>query len=1089
MFKSKLNIIVLIFISLFSFESRQMRAQSASICQGDSALLQLNCTYVGTLQWQQSPDLITWSNIAGAILNIKKVLPVISTYYRAVVTNGTCQLIYSDTAIITVNPIPPPPTITVSDNCENSILTASGYTGTLLWSTGQTINPITINSSGTYTVTQTENGCIGIAGSATAAILPAPPVPIISVVDNCGNSILTASGFTGTLLWSTGQTVNPITVNSSGVYTVTQTINACVSDPASVTALISTGSPAPIISVVDNCMNSILTASGYTGTLLWNTGQTVNPIIVGSAGTYTVTQTVNGCTSAMGSGIAAPMNSPAAPSISVIDNCGSSTLTASGFTGTLLWSTGQTVNPITVNSAGTYTVTQTIAGCTSVVGNGIVAPVSSPPAPSISVIDNCGYSTLTASGFTGTLLWSTGQIVNPIIVNSAGTYTVIQMINGCSSATASATAAPTTGPSAPLITVVDNCGNSTLTASGFTGNLLWNTGQTINPIIVNSAGTYTVVQTINGCSSSTGSGIAAPIAGPLAPSIAVTDNCGNSILTASGFTGTLLWSTGQTINPITVNSAGTYTVIQIVNGCNSVTNTGIAAPSISPSAPLISVVDTCGHSTLTASGITGTFLWSTGQTTNPIMVSSTGTYTITQTVNGCTSLAGSATSASLPYPTAPIITVVNNCGNSTLTASSFTGTLLWSTGETINPITVNSAGTTTVIQTLNGCKSTSVSGTSAPLNVPLSPTTGTNTASATQIVWNWTTVAGATGYKWNTVNTYSSATDVGTGITYTQTGLTCNTAYTLYVWAYNGCGNCPVTILTLTTSACCTIPLAPTAGINTPSVTQIVWNWNASVGATGYQWSTTNTYPGVGVNVVASPTYTQTGLTCNTPYTLYIWAYNSCGNSSVTILNQTTSSSCCSAPSITAPACTLSAISSNKKMFITSTTYNGNLGGLAGADAICQVRAAAGSLSGCYKAWLSDGSTSASTRLTHATGAYVKVDGVTVIANNWISLISGGALLSPIDKDEFGILQTWTSITGSGAGCPNLDYGGTVWVYTNTTNSGASGGCSCSDWTSCGGIGRHGYGGNINGWWTETFTGGIWGINCDQLAHLYCVEQ
>ncbi len=173
--------------------------------------------------------------------------------------------------------------------------------------------------------------------------------------------------------------------------------------------------------------------------------------------------------------------------------------------------------------------------------------------------------------------------------------------------------------------------------------------------------------------------------------------------------------------------------------------------------------------------------------------------------------------------------------------------------------------------------------------LPIAPTAGTNTITQTQIDWNWNTVSNATGYKWNTVNTYSSATDIGTSTTTTQTGLTCNTAYTIYIWAYNSCGNSPSAVLTQTTAACCTIPSAPTAGTNTPSVTQIVWNWNTVSGATGYQWSTSNTYPGIGVNVTATPTYTQTGLPCNTAETLYVWAYNSCGNSTSTTLTQTTS--------------------------------------------------------------------------------------------------------------------------------------------------------------------------------------------------------
>ena len=83
------------------------------------------------------------------------------------------------------------------------------------------------------------------------------------------------------------------------------------------------------------------------------------------------------------------------------------------------------------------------------------------------------------------------------------------------------------------------------------------------------------------------------------------------------------------------------------------------------------------------------------------------------------------------------------------------------------------------------------------------PTAGTNTPSATQMVWSWNSVSGASGYKWNTTNNYVAATDLGNTTTVTQTGLTCGTSNTIYVWAYNSCGNTsPELTLTQSTSAC-----------------------------------------------------------------------------------------------------------------------------------------------------------------------------------------------------------------------------------------------------------------------------------------------
>jgi hypothetical protein len=97
---------------------------------------------------------------------------------------------------------------------------------------------------------------------------------------------------------------------------------------------------------------------------------------------------------------------------------------------------------------------------------------------------------------------------------------------------------------------------------------------------------------------------------------------------------------------------------------------------------------------------------------------------------------------------------------------------------------------------------TSNSITMTVVSPPASPVAGTHIPSQTQIIWNWASVPGATGYKWNIANDYSTAIDMGTITTKTETGLNCNSAYTRYVWGYNTCENSiPVTLMT-TTSSC-----------------------------------------------------------------------------------------------------------------------------------------------------------------------------------------------------------------------------------------------------------------------------------------------
>ena len=154
-----------------------------------------------------------------------------------------------------------------------------------------------------------------------------------------------------------------------------------------------------------------------------------------------------------------------------------------------------------------------------------------------------------------------------------------------------------------------------------------------------------------------------------------------------------------------------------------------------------------------------------------------------------------------------------------------------------------------------------------------------------QINWKWNAVSGATGYKWNTVNNYNTAIDVGTANSYLETGTGCGTSYTRYIWAYNNCSSSSVTILTRSVSN--VYPNSPVAGIHLFSESQITWNWNAVSGAVGYKFNTINNVNSA-VDLGLSLTYLENGLSCGTALTRYVWAYTDCAYSPVATLNQST---------------------------------------------------------------------------------------------------------------------------------------------------------------------------------------------------------
>lgn len=106
-------------------------------------------------------------------------------------------------------------------------------------------------------------------------------------------------------------------------------------------------------------------------------------------------------------------------------------------------------------------------------------------------------------------------------------------------------------------------------------------------------------------------------------------------------------------------------------------------------------------------------------------------------------------------------------------------------------------------------------------------------------------------------------------------------------------------------------------------------------------------------------------------------------------------------------------------VFVTSMKYDGNLGGLVGADAQCQVLADAAALGGTWLAWLGDGTDGPATRFVQSDTAYRRVGGG-IVAENWTDLIDG-TLGVPIDHDETGTalppaddMIVWTAVFHTG---------------------------------------------------------------------------
>jgi gliding motility-associated-like protein len=740
-------------------------ATPSIVCAGKN--VQLHAVASGgsgsyTYTWTSTPIGFT-SSVANPTVN-----PLVSTTYNVAVYDGFNTA--NSQVSVTVNPLPPGPTITASGPttfCEGGSVNLTSSPGTTyLWSTGETSPGINVSTTGSYTVQVTDaSGCqstLSLPEVVTENALPSKPVITAGGSTTfCEGGSVTLSSSPGTsYLWSTGETSSEISVSTTGSYTV-QVTNAsgCQSAQSAALAVTVNALPATPSITADGpttfCAGGSVTLTSSPGTTYyWSTSETSPVITVTSSGTYTVEVTDgNGCKSASSVPVIVTENAlPATPVITAggpTSFCtgGGVTLTSSPGSA-YLWSTAETSPAINVSSSGSYTVRVTDAsGCTSALSIPLTVNAYALPSTPIITADGptafCDGGSVTLTSSPGTdYLWSTGETSPGINVNTTGSYTVkVINTNGCQSVSSvpvmvTANALPPT----PVITAsgaTTFCegGSVTLSSSPET-TYLWSTGETSPAITVSTSGTYTVQLTdANGCQSALSEPeTVTENALPAAPTITAggqTTFCEGGSVTLSSSPGvSYLWSSGAANSNITASTSGNYTVqVTDANGCQSapsvpvmvVENALPATPTIIAGGP----TTFCEGGNVTLNSSPGAFYsWSTGETNPGITVSISGSYTVRiSDANGCQSAASTpllVTENALPAtPTITASGPTTFCEGGSLTLTSSAGTTyLWSTGATSAAINVTSSGSYSVqVTDANGCQSVQSSSIDAVLGV------------------------------------------------------------------------------------------------------------------------------------------------------------------------------------------------------------------------------------------------------------------------------------------------------------------------------------------------------------------------------------
>jgi len=577
------------------------------------------------------------------------------------------------------------PTQVCVGSTGNVYLTQAGKAG-YVWtvSAGGTINSgqgtnsisVTWGSAGAQTVNVNYQNTTGTYAPSPAVYnVTVDPASVggsiaggTSVCTGTNSTLLTLSGYTGTITkwqWSTDNWVTPNDIaNTTATYTATNLITT-----TKYRALITSGTCSPInstdatitvttpsvggsvsgsASVCGGTNSTLLTLSGYTGSITkwqYSTDNWATSIdIVNTVATYTATNiaittkyravvTNGSCTPANSSDATVTVTPGSvggsiAGSATVCTGTNSTLLTLSGYTGSITkwqystdnWATSTDI----VNTTATYTATNLVATTKFrvVVTNGICSPANSTDATvtvtpasvggsiagSATVCTGTNSTLLTLSGYTGSITkwqYSTDNwATSTDIANTTATYTATNLIlttkyravvtsgicTPANSTDATITVAPASvgGSVAGSATVCSGINSTLLTLSGYTGSITkWQystNNWATSTDIANTTATYTAtnlilttkyraVVTAGTCAPANSSDATVTVTpgsvgGSITGSATVCSGTNSTLLTLSGYTGSITkwqystdnWATSTDI----ANTTATYTATNLI---------------------------------------------------------------------------------------------------------------------------------------------------------------------------------------------------------------------------------------------------------------------------------------------------------------------------------------------------------------------------------------------------------------------------------------------------------------------------------------------------------------------------------------------
>ena len=607
---------------------------------------------------------------------------------------------------------------------QSVTLSAPPNAAQVLWSTGSTDSSIDVNQTDLYWLEVSESSC-SIRDTINVNVDDPFVVNIGADTTLCTGEtleLIATTDLNDQVLWSTGDMTPTLSVNTIGDVSVQVTRGVCTANDTIDVSVIdvdnfSIGSDTTLCEGEALTLNAALSSQA---TYLWQDGSTDETFEVDSAGTFTVTASIQRC-EATASLIVDFQNAPAldlgvdtticSPDVIELD--------AGIASAAYIWQDGSTSQTLTADQTDLYIVEVDDGIC--VVSDSVSITIQDRPNLMIAADDSgaiCEGDSIILSANTPDVsyVWQDGTTETQFIADEEGLFVATMTLEACV-VVDSFDLIVNANPDATLPADTSICEGDTfvITLPDNGEDFVWTGINSMsNSVSLTEAGQYSVLITdANGCQDED----SFELATRETPTFSLGDDqviCDgdSTVLSVSRSFPDLTWSVPNMGDFLTIELEDIYWAEAEINGC-------VFRDSVLVEVQELPIVDlgpdtsVCQGAmiTLDATNEGATYLWSTNETTPTITPALTGSGTALQVqvdIRGCVTI-DDINISTMETPQFSLREDETICDNETVTLEvdnpNGRWDIEWNTGETTDEIEVSEGGTFTATATIDGCSS------------------------------------------------------------------------------------------------------------------------------------------------------------------------------------------------------------------------------------------------------------------------------------------------------------------------------------------------------------------------------------------------